>query len=337
MKHTPDDIRDITYTPNAAVKSALKIISNIHEQAQQPDADLGVFTGLPSVDEVMFPGKPGHVIAVLGRTNHGKSQFMQWWARSQAAFICERERKELAQENQCVVFVTWEQAIEEMICFDLAQSAKISSRNVMLGKISDEQLKRLHLVDGMKRAVTPIYLIGHSAGAGKARPALTLSAVREGLRLLRENYDVKPRVLFLDYLQEITPEQGRTKEEQTRYNASTLKDIAFEMGCVVVIGTQAKRASNDRMWLPQIDDSEWTSSLEHTCDVIFGIWYPHRAIGIELGDEITRGDTNMTVTKDLFILGIQKQRWGEADRWWPLSIDASINDIRMMSLTTEAL
>jgi len=325
MKHTPNDIRDITYTPNAAVKSALKIITELHDQAQQPNPDLGVFSGLSDVDKVMFPGKPGHVIAVLGRTNHGKSQFMQWWARSQAAFICERERQTQIQSDECVVYVTWEQSIEEMICFDLAQSAHISSRDVMLGKISDEQLERLHLVDGTRRAVTPIYLIGHSAQAGKARPALTLSAVREGLRLLRENYDLKPRVLFLDYLQEITPEQGRMKEEQTRYNASTLKDIAFEMGCVVVIGTQAKRQSNARMWLPQIDDSEWTSSLEHTCDAMFGIWYPHRAIGVELGDIITRGDTSLTVTENLFILGLLKQRWGVADRWWPLYVDATIN------------
>ena len=337
MKHTINDIKDITYTPNAAVKSALQIITELHEQAKQPNADLGVFSGLPDVDKVMFPGRPGHVIAVLGRTNHGKSQFMQWWARSQAAFICEQERQERAKDNQCVVFVTWEQAIEEVVCFDLAQSAKLSSRDVMLGKLSDEQLKRLHLVDGMKRAVTPIYLIGHSVQAHKARPALTLTAVRDGLRLLKENYDVKPRVLFLDYLQEITPEQGRTKEEQTRYNASTLKDIAFEMGCVVVIGTQAKRASNDRMWLPQIDDSEWTSSLEHTCDVMFGIWFPHRAIGLELGDTIERSDTSMTVTKNLFILGLLKQRWGEADRWWPLYVNPSINDIKMMALSHEDL
>ena len=337
MKHTMDDIQDITYTPNAAVKSALKIITEIHEQAKQPNADLGVFTGLKDVDEIMFPGKPGHVIAVLGRTNHGKSQFMQWFARSQATFICEREWQGQAKDNQCVVFVTWEQAVEEVVCFDLAQSAKLSSRDVMLGKITDEQLKRLHLIDGMKRAVMPIYLIGHSVQEGKARPALTLSAIREGLRLLKKNHDVRPRVLFLDYLQEITPEQGRTKEEQTRYNASTLKDIAFEMRCVVVIGTQAKRDSNSRIWLPQIDDSEWTSTLEHTCDVIFGIWYPHRAIGIELGDVITRGDVSMTVTKNLFILGILKQRWGEADRWWPLYVDPSINDIKPMQLTREEL
>jgi len=332
MKHTMDDIQDITYTPNAAVKSALEIITELHEQAQQPHPDLGVFTGLKDVDEVMFPGKPGHVIAVLGRTNHGKSQFMQFWARNQSAFICEREQQGLAKDNQCVVFVTWEQAIEEVICFDLAQSAKISSRDVMLGKISDEQLRRLHLVDGMKRATMPIYLIGHSVQAGKARPALTLTAVRDGLRLLRENYDVKPRVLFLDYLQEITPEQGRTKEEQTRYNASTLKDIAFEMRCTVVVGTQAKRTSNDKMWLPQIDDSEWTSTLEHTCDVIFGIWYPHRAKEIELGDVITRGKVNMTVTENLFILGLLKQRWGVADRWWPLHIRPEINHIAPMEL-----
>jgi len=336
MKHTINDIKDITYTPNAAVKSALQIITELHEQAKQPNADLGVFSGLPDVDKVMFPGRPGHVIAVLGRTNHGKSQFMQWWARSQAAFICEQERQERARDNQCVVFVTWEQSIEDMICFDLAQSAKISSRDVMLGKISDEQLQRLHLVDGMKRAVTPIYLIGHSVQEGKARPALTLSAIREGLRLLKKNYDVRPRVLFLDYLQEITPEQGCTKEEQTRYNASALKDVAFEMRCVVVIGTQAKRASND-MWLPRMDDSEWTSSLEHTCDVIFGIWHPYRADEIELGDVITRGDVSLKVTNNLFILGLIKQRWGEAGRWWPLYVDPSINDISLMKLTTEQL
>ena len=324
------DVNDITYTPNEAVKSSLKIITDIHERAIQPNPDLGVFSGLQDVDKIMFPGRPGHVIGVLGRTSHGKSQFMQWWARSQAAFIREQEMKTTPEQGQCVVYVTWEQAVEEMICFDLAQAAKIPARDVMLGKITDEQLGSLQMVHGPRRATTPIYLIGHSVQEGKARPALTLTAVREGLRLLVKNYGLRPRVLYLDYLQEITPEKGRTKEEQTRYNASTLKDIAFEMRCVVVIGTQAKRDSNKTLWLPNIDDSEWTSSLEHTCDVLFGIWYPHRAIGIELGDTIKRGTQMMTVTENLFILGLLKQRWGVGSKWFPLHIDPSINDIQMM-------
>jgi len=339
MKRTlqPGDVDAITYTPNEAVKSALDIIGDIHEQANQPLADLGVFSGLPDVDKVMFPGRPGHVVAVLGRTNHGKSQFMQWWARGQAAFIRERQALGKEEGNQCVVYVTWEQAVEEMICFDLAQSAQIPARDVMLGKIDDAQLEKLRMVHGPRRIVTPIYLIGHSVQEGKARPALTLSAVREGLRLLVDKYELKPRVLFLDYLQEITPEQGRTKEEQVRYNVSALKDIAFEMRCVVVVGTQAKRDSNKRLWLPEIDDSEWSSSLEHTCDIVFGIWNPQRAIGLELGDFIQRGDTSLEVTENLFILGLLKQRWGVAGTWWPLHVKPDINEVGPMVLHREDL
>ena len=325
------DIEDITYSPNEAVKSALEIIGNIHEESTKPNADLGVFFGLPDVDTVMFPGRPGHVMAVLGRTNHGKSQVMQWWARKQANFIRERQAAGLSRQDECVVYVTWEQAVEEMVCFDLAQSAKIPARDVMLGTITDEQMADLRLIHGPRRIVTPIYLIGHSVKEGKARPLLTLTAVRDGLLSITEKYGLKIRALFLDHLQEMTPERGQNKEEQTRLNASRLKDIAFELRCTVIVGTQAKRESYQRMWLPQVDDSEWSSALEHTCDALFGIWYPCRATGLELGDLVTHGKETMEVTKNLFILGLLKQRWGDAGKWWPLHIEPETNTIGQMT------
>jgi len=329
------EIEAITYTPNGAVKSALDTIEAIQQESKKPNPDYGVLFGLPDVDKVMFPGRPGHVIAILGRTSHGKSLVMQWWARQQAGFIRERQAQGLSNGDECVVYVTWEQAIEEMICFDLAQAAKIPARDVMLGKLSDQQMSDLRMVHGPRRIATPIYLIGHSVQEGKARPALTLSAIRDGLRALTDTYDIKPRVLFLDYLQQITPEEGLTMEEQTRHNATALKDLAFEMRCVVVIGTQAKRESYKNHWLPKIDDSQWTSSLEQTCDAVWGIWYPLKSEGLEPGDTISKGNTLMEVTENLFIMGILKQRWGTSGNWWPLHVEPAVNDIHEMR--TEAI
>ena len=110
-----------------------------------------------------------------------------------------------------------------------------------------------------------------------------------------------------------------------------MKDLAFEMCCVVVIGTQAKRESYQNKWLPKIDDSQWTSSLEQTCDAVWGIWYPMKSEGLELGDSISKAGKLMEVNENLFILGILKQRWGSSGNWWPLHVDPSINDIRQMT------
>ena len=312
----PEDIDAITYTPNDAVNSALKIIDGM-----RAETDPGVMTGIPNIDEYIFPGRPGHLIAVLGRTSNYKSGFMQWWARQQANYI-----RDNGAEDQCIIYVTWEQAVEEMICFDLAYSARLNSRDVMLGKINDDEMKRLRLVHGPKRAVTPVYLIGHSVQDGKSRPILSLSAVRDGLLMLKEEYGIRPRVIYLDYLQRMAGEKGREREQQVSHNVDAAKDLAFEMRCLVVTGTQANRRSYEKAWgIPDIIESQWTSNLEQTCDGIWGVWYPCKSV--ELGTEIEKSSKVMVVDKNLLILQIIKQRWGDSGNWWQLKVEPEINEI----------
>ncbi len=245
-----EQVEGISYTPAEAVAIALESI-----ETRRTEHGAGVRTGIPTIDAELQPARPGEFIGVIGRTSHYKSGFMQWWARTEAVRLMRQE-----EDDTCVVYVTWEQAIEEMVCFDLAHTARIPAADVAQGRITDEQMQELRLVHGPHRMAVPLYLVGHSIREQKTRPHLTLSAVGQSLLRFREDFGVRPRAIFLDYLQQMEPEEGQDRQTQVFHNVGRCKDMALAMGCPVIVGSQAKREAydNKRWGVPGITDSQWS-------------------------------------------------------------------------------
>ncbi len=321
---TKAEIRDIVHSPNDAVAAALETI-----RERRTTVGVGARTGIETLDEYLLPARPGELVTVIGQSSNYKSGLMQWWARHTAEQIVAEKIV-----DQCAVYVTWEQAIEEMLVFDLAATARISATDIFQGKVSDEEMRRLEEQVGARRSVMPLYLIGHSLGEGKARPRLTLDAIAHALAMIRTEFGLTPRIIMLDYLQQIDPGQGEDRRMQVFYNVYRCKDMSLAMACPVVLGCQANRRVYAEDWgVPGMADGLETSNIEHTSDKMLGVWMPKTKHEQGATLKAENGQT-LTVTDNLLIVKVLKQKMGPAGRWFPLWVDPATNFIGPMDTAT---
>jgi replicative DNA helicase len=321
QKITVEQVRDIVFAPNDAVKAAIKTI-----EQRRSYTGAGVRTGIPVLDNYMIPARPGELITVMGMSSNYKSGFMQYWARHTAEEIMSE-----GLDNECVVYVTWEQSIEEMLAFDLAFTARLSATDVVQGKVSDEELERLRSDVGSRRAVTPVYLIGHSVQEEKRRPRMQLTAVGQALEYIKGEFGVRPRAIFLDYLQRISAEQGEDRRMQVFHIVDRCKDMSLAMGCPVILGCQAGRQVYGEKWgVPGMADGLECSNIEHSTDKMYGLWMPKTSY--EVGTRLDTKEQSLTVTENLLIVKVLKQKLGPAGRWFPLYVQPEKNEITEMDL-----
>ena len=318
---TPDEVRDVVFQPADAVSLALDTI-----ERRRTEAGVGVRLGIPMVDDYLLPARPGELITVLGMTSNYKSGLMQHWARYTAEVIA-RERI----EDECVVYVTWEQAIEEMLVFDFACVARLSAIDLYQGRISGDTMRQLRDVYATRRVVTPVYLIGHSLAEGRRRPRLTLTTVGRGLQLIEREWGLRPRIIFLDYLQLIMPAPGEDRRLQMLFDVNRCLDMGLAMRCPVVLGCQTGRSTYDQAWgMPNIHSGLETSGIEHASYKILGTWMPKTTydLGTDVSVSTGRGKGSkrvIHVTENLLILKVLKQKMGPAGRWFQLYVDSSRN------------
>jgi len=316
-------IRTVVFTPNDAVTIALR---SIEERRGDPGA--GVRVGLSEVDSYLLPARPGELISVLGMTSNYKSGWMQFWARQAAAQIAEYHL-----HDQVVIYASWEQAIEEMMAFDLAFSARMSATQIYQGRVSENEMQRLREA-ALKRICIPIWLIGHSIEECQSRPMLSLRSVNDAVNYIRSTFAVKPRIIFLDYLQQIEPDEGENRRMQVFDIVRRCKNLALSHGCPVVMGVQAGRdVYNNRSWgVPGVHEALETSNIEHTSDKILGIWYPKQSF--QEGTPITARRKGrlitLNVSENLLILQVLKQKMGPSGLWWPLYVDPATNQVSHM-------
>lgn len=310
-------VREIVYTP--AEVSGL-VLEAVEERRADPGA--GIRLGIRSVDHDLLPLRPGELITITSRPGHYKSGFMERWARMIAQDLLKEDKKQ-----EVVVYVTWEMAVEEIGLYDLAAAISLNAADVAQGRIDDAGLEKLRGA-AMRRASIPLWLVGHSIKRRKKRTRLTLTNVARALMWIEDNMAFHPRIIFLDYLQQMETERRKGQEVARRLdifeNVHRCKDMALAMGCPVVLGVQAGRQVDGREWkLPQMGDQQESSNVEQTADKMLSLWYPSRSL--RKGEEIQT--TGLFVQDNLLILGLVKQRLGPAGMWWPLHVDPARNEI----------
>ena len=316
----PQTNADIVYTPPQV---GTLVLNTIAERKATPGA--GIRLGIQSIDKQMLPLRPGELIMITGRPSNYKSGLMSFWARKVAKELQQRD----PDDKKIVVYITWEMAIEEIGLYDLSSSSGLSAADLAQGRCTDIDFENLKIA-AFKRAMSPLWLIGHSIERRKKRPRLTLSNVAKALMWIEDEMGFKPEIIFLDYLQQMEPEHLDTKGEVTRRmdiyeDVRRCKDMSIALGCPVVLGVQACREVDNRPWkLPQMGDQMESSNIEHTADKMISVWYPCRTdkVGNMLPD-----DNSLVIDEHLLIVGLMKQRLGPAGGWVPLYVDPARNEI----------
>lgn len=251
------------------------------------------------IDETFLPVWPGELIAVIGRPGNGKTGLMMWWARTWA-----KELQRRGEMNRCVLYITYEQTIEELNAFNLAAETGISITKLATGQANEQEWGSVK-ASGAKRAELPLWFGGHSFERrnGQKRPPMTTDTIAEMVQAV-QNWDSAERrevdMVFVDYLQRI-PFSGRPESKVVGHTEQldSLKDTAIQLGTRVVVGIQAKREVDGKaLPIPSQEDGQWTSNVEQSSDGILTVCRPrkYRQEGEEFGSQTVHGDTQMVIT-----------------------------------------
>lgn len=310
--------RESIFTPHEASTLTLGLI-----ESRRNDPDQGVPLYIPSLDAYFKRMRPGELVVVLGRTSNFKSGLMQYISRHHAAYL------EQTGDPRCVMYVTWEQAIEEMTLTELAAATGERPDELAEGKYRD--FGNL-VARAMDRSTLPMWLMGHSLERRVKRPRLSMSDVERGLAYAADEWGMKPGLIALDYLQRIRAEGGRDERTQFNHIVEQVKDFGLSMGCPVLLGSQAGRqVMQRRVKIPLIEDAKGTGNIEETADGVLQVLMPKTAEVLHslLPDEYGLSEKygNVFITEDLLTITAGKRRGGRAGETFAYRVHPEHNHI----------
>lgn len=287
--HSPTDVKD-------------KTIEVIGERVLHPRS--GIESGIAPLDKHMLPMRPTEVIGVLGYTSNFKTGLMNNMARYHAKRIMDE-----GLTSQIVVRFDWEQTIEEQGVIDLAQITQIDAKKMMRGELDTQEWDRLQKA-AEDREKLPLWLIGHSSADTTRRPRMSMRDVNFAMSFIVDELKLTPVLVLIDYLQRIKRMKTEMRESFIDI-VDDVKDLAVGFHCPVVLGCQAKRDVKRREWrMPRADDAQETSNFEQTCDKLLATWMPKNDYPV--GTTRQFGDKHYVFSKNLLLLNIIKQKFGES-------------------------
>uniref|UniRef100_A0A6M3J553 Putative helicase n=1 Tax=viral metagenome TaxID=1070528 RepID=A0A6M3J553_9ZZZZ len=301
-KHDGDP-RTLVHTPAELAGEYLRFAEQIH-------ADPGIPFGIPGTENVVIPLRAGNLVVIMGRPGHGKTSIMAYIAKAESDRIIARN----AAAREAVVYVTWEQAAEELEAF-FQSGSLYSVSDLAWGRVDLDIIRR----QAVKRANVPIWVIGHGIGrAGQSVPRMFPETIMAALESMQEDFGVKPTLVIFDYMQLIPIREARERVEQVTEAPVRIKELVNRLGTVALVGVQARQEVDDRHdKLPGMRDGQWASSITQTADKAFSLWRP--ALTEEKGTIIKlEGGKSYTVTENLLLVRMLKQRFEQGRHTWAL-------------------
>ena len=276
----------------------------------------GIQWGVPCLDEMVIPQRPGDLTIICGRPGSGKSSLLARQAKITAREIAARG----AQYDECVIYVSWEQHAEEIEAY-FAADDHYSVSDYAWGRVSIEEVQR----KAIRRAGLPLWVIGHSsAHVVRQTQPLTLSLVFKAIESMAHTYKKAPRPVLLcfDYAQLIPDERRhQNRYEEVKAAIRSTKHLALRMGCPVMVAAQASRdVDHHSPPIPGMNDAQESSGIEQVCDKFFGIWRPWRTHEHHTSVAITK-EVSIPVEIDTFVLKMNKQRMDDGDKTFVLSFN----------------
>jgi replicative DNA helicase len=266
----PRDYSSILFTPEQIGNQTAAYL-----EMRKDNAALGLLVGLDSLDKmdnkgrILLPMLPGELMGIIARPGCGKTSWMVRWARYRSNQI-----KERGITDRAVVYVTLEQSIEELNAFNLAADKKISITKMAMGEISPDEWREC-LKDGINRRFLPLWNIGYSSMTTNKQIRVDADAIRGTLQLITAEHGLKIDSVFIDYLQRMPYDRAESKTVGVSDNLDAVKTIALTQKCPVIIGVQARREVDDSTEkIPSLDDGQWTSNVEQTCDKVISLMRP---------------------------------------------------------------
>jgi len=206
---------------------------------------VGIPTGFPRLDKLLYGLQKGYLIIVAGRPSIGKT--------SLALTMLEHIS---VMKKIPSLFVSIEMNEVSLVRRLLASYSGLSPYKLRTGNMSDEEYTTLSHATGAV-GDAPFYIVD--------APSLSLPQLSALCRQSVKQFNTQ--VIFVDYLQ-LIKSVGRTRNEEVANISAHLKSIARELNVPVVALSQLSRAGENRV--PSLSDLRDSGALEQDADqVIF--------------------------------------------------------------------
>ena len=229
----------------------------------------GITTGLEGINAKVGGMHKSDLVILAGRPGMGKTSLATNIAFAAAQrFVREREEG-LASEKSAgaaVAFFSLEMSADQLATRILAEQSGISSENLRMGKISQQEFRNLARASG-ELSNLPLYI--------DDTPGLTIAALRARARRLKRQKGIG--MIVVDYLQ-LLQGSGKSSNDNRVQEISEisrgLKQLAKELDLPVLALSQLSRAVEQRDdKRPQLSDLRESGSIEQDADMV---WFVYR-------------------------------------------------------------
>ncbi|MDQ3246411.1 MAG: replicative DNA helicase [Pseudomonadota bacterium] len=248
---------------------ATKLAIEMAERALNSGGHLsGVTTGLESLNGKIGGLHKSDLLILAGRPGMGKSSL----ATNIGFAAAKRYQRDIEDgiepaksSGAAVALFSLEMSSDQLATRMLAEESGISSENLRMGKISQQEFRQLARAAAELQSL-PFYI--------DDTPGLTIAALRARARRLKRRNDVG--LIIVDYLQLLqgTGRSGNDNRVQEISEISRgLKQLAKELNVPVLALSQLSRAVEQREdKRPQLSDLRESGSIEQDADMVLFIY-----------------------------------------------------------------
>ena len=249
---------------------ATKLAVALAEKALNTGGGLsGVTTGLDSVNAKTGGLHHSDLLILAGRPGMGKTSLATNIAFNTARKYVEEIAEGVAEGQRSgapVAFFSLEMSADQLATRILAEQSGISSENLRMGKISQQDFRNLARAAADLESL-PLYI--------DDTPGLTIAALRTRARRMKRQKGIG--LIVVDYLQLLhgTGKGGTDQRVQEISEISRgLKTLAKELNVPVLALSQLSRAVEQREdKRPQLSDLRESGSIEQDADMV---WFVYR-------------------------------------------------------------
>ncbi len=227
----------------------------------------GITTGLDSLNTKIGGLHRSDLLILAGRPGMGKTSLATNIAFNAAKRLV-RDREDGIEDAKsvgaAVAFFSLEMSADQLATRILAENSGISSENLRMGKISQQDFRNLARAAAELESL-PLYI--------DDTPGLTIAALRTRARRLKRQRGIG--LIVVDYLQLL---QGSTRGSDNRVNEISeisrgLKTLAKELHVPVLALSQLSRAVEQREdKRPQLSDLRESGSIEQDADIVMFVF-----------------------------------------------------------------
>ncbi len=249
---------------------ATKLAVQMAEKALNTGGGLsGVTTGLDSVNVKTGGLHHSDLLILAGRPGMGKTSLATNIAFNAAQRLVRDLEDGIPAEKSvgaAVAFFSLEMSADQLATRILAEQSGISSENLRMGKISQQEFRNLARAAGELESL-PLYI--------DDTPGLTIAALRTRARRLKRQRGIG--FIVVDYLQ-LLQGSGKSGGDQNRVQEISeisrgLKTLAKELHVPVMALSQLSRAVEQREdKRPQLSDLRESGSIEQDADIVLFVY-----------------------------------------------------------------